>query len=105
MTLPPVDSQRYLRTLGQRGYDVEAIVRWMGDVERIHRFQGEYSQAVARLAERRGLDLIDVRSRFLEHGDWRGLVSADGIHPSQTGYELIYETCLQRLRTALLRAA
>lgn len=92
MTLPPLDAQRYLAYISRTGFDVDNIVRWLGDAQMIYRFQELYSDAVKGLAFKRGLSLIDIRERFLDKHNYGDLISADGVHPSKAGYELVFDT-------------
>ena len=91
MTLPPLDAEKYLNFIGRRGADPNAVLSWLGDVQMIYRWQELYSNAVAQLAARLGLPLLDVRSRFLSRRDYTTLIARDGIHLTQPGYELIYD--------------
>lgn len=43
------------------------------------------------------LPFIDVRQAFPSNHNFKNLISADGIHPSGTGYALIFDTLLQAL--------
>ena len=90
MTLPPLDAEKYLSCIGRRGADTGAVLSWLGDVQMIYRWQEMYSNAVAQLAARMDLPLLDVRSRFLSRRDYTSLIARDGIHLTQSGYELIY---------------
>ena len=92
-TLPPINSELYLRFLCRNGLNRENIVRWLGDVEHIYRWQESYSGMVERLAREERVPLIDLRSAFLR--DFRrpeALLCADGIHPSTQGQDLIFRT-------------
>lgn len=91
MTLPPLDAEKYLSCIGRRGADTGAVLSWLGDVQMIYRWQEMYSNAVAQLAARLDLPLLDVRSRFLSRRDYGSLIARDGIHLTQAGYELIYD--------------
>lgn len=91
-TLPPIHAESYLRFLCRDGLSRESILRWLGDVERIYRWQEYYSQLVERLAREEDAPLLDLRLPFLR--DARGprtLLCADGLHPSRLGQELLYE--------------
>ena len=92
MTLPPLDAERYLACIGRRGADTGAVLSWLGDVQMIYRWQEMYSNAIARLAERLNLPLLDIRSSFLSRRDCKALIASDGIHLTRPGYELIYDT-------------
>ena len=92
MTLPPLDASRYLSFIGRLGSDTGRILRWLGDVQMIYRWQEMYSNAVVRLADRLRLPLADVRSEFLSRRDYGSLIARDGIHLTQPGYELVFAT-------------
>ena len=97
MTLPPLDAEKYLGFIGRRGADTKAVLSWLGDVQMIYRWQEMYSSAVALLAARLDLPLLDVRSRFLSRRDYTSLIARDGIHLTQAGYELIYDSFRETL--------
>lgn len=92
MTLPPLDAQRYLDFIGRLGSDTKNILSWLGDVQMIYRWQEMYSNAVAQLAAQMNLPLADVRSRFLSRRDYGSLVARDGIHLTEAGYGLVFQT-------------
>jgi len=91
MTLPPISAERYLSCICQRGgLERGSILRWLGGEEQmIYRYQEMYSAAILKLALRRRLPLVDVRSYFLDKHNYASLISPDGIHPSEAGYSLI----------------
>ena len=91
-SLPPINAELYLGFLCRGGLSRENIVRWLGDVQRIYRWQENYSQMVEQAAREEGAPLIDLRRPFLQ--DARPpvqLLCADGIHPSRAGQELLYQ--------------
>ena len=93
LTLPPIHSARYLDHICRGGLNRDNIVRWLGDVEHIYRWQESYSGMVERLAREENVPLVDLRSAFLR--DFRrpeALLCADGIHPSMQGQDLIFRT-------------
>ena len=92
-SLPPINAELYLSFLCRNGLSRENIVRWLGDVQRIYRWQENYSQMVEQVAREEHTPLIDLRRPFLQ--DKRSpetLLCADGIHPSREGQGLIYNT-------------
>ena len=92
-TLPPINAELYLSFLCRDGLSRENIVRWLGDVQRIYRWQENYSQMVEQLAREENTPLIDLRRPFLQ--DSRSpatLLCADGSHPSRVGQGLIYDS-------------
>ena len=100
MTLPPIDGQRYFRFISQKT-DGGSVLRWLGDVGRIYRHQELYSDAVAALAFAEGVPLIDVRRQFLPQRDLSGLIAADGIHLTMSGYRCLFDTLAGWIRERL----
>ena len=95
MTLPPIDGARYLDYICRGGLSRDSIMRWLGDVGCIYRYQELYSDTVASFAMREGLPRIDVRRRFLPQRDLPELISADGIHLTMPGYRQLFDTLAQ----------
>lgn len=91
VTPPPLIAQRYFDWV-RRGLNGENILKYLGDVERIYRWQENYANHVRSLAEKLSVKLIDIRGRMLESGRLEELVCVDGIHPNERGHELIYRT-------------
>ncbi len=87
MTLPPIDSNKYLHFICRDGLNRENILHWLGDVEAIYRWQETYSRLVEEIARRTRTSLIDLRRGFGE--DAEALLCEDGIHPSQAGQDRI----------------
>ena len=93
VTLPPILSERYLRYICRDGLSRTRILRWLGDVDAISRWQESYSEMIRRLAEEERVFLLDLRSAFLRSGRRpEDLMCEDGIHPSRLGQSLIAET-------------
>ena len=93
LTLPPIDSRRYLRFICRDGLSQENILRWLGDVDAIYRWQEKYSAMVGAIAAEEGLRVIDLRGCFLRDGHSpEELLCEDGIHPSRIGQGLIFRT-------------
>ena len=93
VTLPPILSERYLRYICRDGLSRSRILRWLGDVEAISRWQASYSDMIRRMAAEEHIYLIDLRSAFLRSGRrTEDLLCEDGIHPSRLGQALIADT-------------
>ena len=97
MTLPPINSDKYFNCITRDGKSRENILKWLGDVDVIYRYQEMYSDAVATLAHKLGVFCVDVREYLLGYNNLE-LVSADGIHPSAKGYELIFGKLFEVLK-------
>lgn len=92
LTLPPIHAQRYLDFICRNGLSRGNILRWLGDVEAIYRWQRDYSDAVSRIAADMGVRMIDLRRFFLRDGrSPEELLCVDGIHPSRLGQGLIFD--------------
>ena len=92
LTLPPIHAQRYLDFICRNGLSRGNILRWLGDVEAIYRWQRDYSDTVSRIAADMGVRMIDLRRFFLRDGrSPEELLCVDGIHPSRIGQGLIFD--------------
>ncbi len=93
MTLPPINSERYLRFICRNGLSRKNILHWLGDVDAIYRWQDHYSEMVEQLAKEEDAELIDLRKAFPSgQKALEPLLCDDGIHPSRLGQKLIYDT-------------
>ncbi len=88
VTPPPLHAERYFRWVC-RGLDEQAVLKALGDVQHIYRWQERYANAVRRAAQRTGCALFDLRDAFLAAAPGADLYSPDGIHPNDEGYRLI----------------
>ena len=101
MTLPPVDSDKYFSYITRDGKNGENILRWLGSVDVISKYQEMYSNDVFELAKKLRVFCVDIRS-FLSKYNIKELVSPDGIHPSAFGYDLIFGKLYDVLESKLL---
>lgn len=103
VTPPPLEANRYFQWVS-RGLLKEAILRFLGDVQHIYRWQERYSIAVREVAIDTQCALFDMRSAFLANRHYPELFCADGIHPNAQGHALIVDSLLEvrpRLRAQL----
>jgi len=91
VTLPPIDSHRYLTHICRTGLSKKNILTWLTDEKAIERFQELYSLQIAKVALETQTRLIDIRSGFLKRKDCSSLLCKDGIHPNEQGHALILE--------------
>ena len=93
LTLPPIHERRYLDFICRDGLSKANILRWLGDVDAIYRWQRSYSDLVGAIAADMGVRSIDLRRVFLRDGHSpEELLCSDGIHPSRLGQGLIFDT-------------
>ena len=92
LTMPPMIPKRYFDTIAI-GKNRENILRWLGGtVETMYRWQEMYNLRLVMLARSLNVRLIDIRSVFLADHHCENLISRDGIHPNEKGYNLIYQS-------------
>lgn len=99
MALPPLEPGKYFAWLS-RGLNADNLRSWLGDINRIYRWQEAYNSIVGQTANDNDLRLIDVRKNFLVSADYGSLICADGIHPNAAGQETILESVLSYVRKA-----
>lgn len=91
LTMPPLAPDRYFNWIS-RGKNAGNILKWLGGVDTIYRWQEMYSMKVTLLAQKLSVPLVDIRSAFLSQHHYRDFLCADGIHPNRKGHHLIYQT-------------
>jgi len=94
--LPPLDSEKYMRWIS-RGLNYDVILEWLGDASMLYRWHENYNRLVERIAERCGAQLVDLRGAFLTAHNFKKLISADGIHPTEDGHSLITQTLVNAI--------
>ena len=99
LNLPPIVAARYFKNISQRaGVCAENVLKWLGSVETIYRYQEMYSIMVEKIARAVDVALIDIRSAFLSDHHYENFICEDGIHPNSKGYELIYKAVIEQYR-------
>ncbi len=100
INLIPVYGQRYFDWFSRK-CDPKALMRFLGTTDSIEHWNEMYNLAVMRIAARRGVPMLDVRSAFLQKRNFDGLFSEDGIHPSPEGHRRMFEYILPQTREIL----
>ena len=86
MTLPPIDAERYFRFLVGDKLNAKNILRWLGDVQQIYRFQEMYSLLIEKVAREYQVRLLDLRQRCLaKKGFLKDMICEDGLHLTEEG--------------------
>ena len=88
-SLVPLEAHRFLDFVSQ-GKSRENILSWLGDADRIFRWQEYYNDLVCRLSRELSVPLLDLRPAFLKSPVFPSLISDDGIHPTQKGHDLVH---------------
>lgn len=90
VTPPPLVAERFVPWIS-RGLDEGAILRYLGDVHHVYRWQEQYALAVHKVARLTRCKLFDLRAWFLRERDLGSLYAIDGMHPNEKGHRLIAE--------------
>lgn len=103
INLPPIVQGKYFDWVS-RGLNQDNILRWLGGTpDTIYKYHEGYNQRICQLASRYDIPLIDIRSAFLEQGDYSGFICEDGIHPNENGHALIARTIESELPELVYR--
>lgn len=102
VTPPPLAAERFVPWIS-RGLDAEAILRYLGDMHHVYRWQEQYALTVHKVARVTGCALIDLRAWFLKDLDLGSLYCVDGMHPNRKGHQVYAQAAENELR--LLDAA
>lgn len=101
MTLPPIQSERYLNWICRDGLSRENILLWLGDVEQIYRWQERYNLSIEHVAYTTDTPLLDVRGAFLNTPHYTDCLCEDGIHLNEQGHSTManfFIDCANRYR-------
>ncbi|MBD8070423.1 SGNH/GDSL hydrolase family protein [Bacillus sp. PS06] len=86
-TLPPLDPVRYYNSITNNfSSEVSKLICRLGGIEYWH---SKYNRAIKLVAEELDVLVIDVRSAIKGAGDSKELISDDGIHLTEKGYEVL----------------
>lgn len=58
---------------------------------RLYQNQELFSFAAANVARSLNVQIVDIRSEFLAHPNYKSLMCLDGVHPNQAGYDFMAE--------------
>ena len=101
LSLPPMDAQRYFEFFSN-GWSQERkdnVLRWLGgSTNTIMSGHELYNLATMRVAQRTGVQWIDVTSGLLKDNHFRDYLCDDGIHPNEMGQRKMAEAILCALR-------
>jgi len=97
--LPPIDASRYFKFF-TRGDEEKGkrVLKWLGEVGKIYWWHDRYNSAVEYAGEITGTTVINVRRALLKTANYQECISADGIHPNETGHKLMAEETIAYVR-------
>lgn len=97
-TLPPLEPQRFFDWFC-KGLNKENIMKWLGNINTIYRYQENYSRMAEKIAHAAAVPLVDLRGAFLKHRRIEHLLCEDGTHPNTAGQKLITDAFLEFAET------
>ena len=89
MTLPPLDAKKFFDWVTQNVVSAKNVLTWLGDINRIYRWQELYSLTILDLAKENDIEVIDTRKAFLSSQNFQSLLCKDGMHPNHKGQQII----------------
>ena len=87
-TLPPLAPQKFFDWF-MNGLNKENVLKWLGDVNAIYRFQENYSREIEKIALEEDVPVVDLRGAFLRSRQLDHLLCEDGTHPNTEGQKTI----------------
>lgn len=87
----PFNAKNYFKTLTTR-YSEAALLKFLGDVVRMERWNTMYNLALFKLAHVMNLPIIDVCTPLLARKNLNELLCEDGIHPNEAAHKILFET-------------
>lgn len=100
LSLPPMDAERYFAFFSQKWEDGfrANVMRWLGgSTNTIMSGHELYNLATMRIAQRTGVQWIDVTSGLLKDNHFRDYLCDDGIHPNEMGQRKMAEAIIQKI--------
>lgn len=99
-TLPPLAAGKFLEWVSKGDEGRHSILSYLGDAERIYRWQEMYSLEAARVAAEETAELVDLRGGFLSMKGYQDLICSDGMHPNAEGHRLIKKALVSSFEEA-----
>ncbi len=86
--LIPLDADKYMEWISA-GKNYDNIMKFLGDISMLYRWQEYYNFTVERIAEQNDCPILDVRHSFLVSHDYKSIICSDGLHPTPAGHNII----------------
>jgi len=91
LNFPPLHAEKFFNFLASK-LSGDRILKWLGNISRIYYHHESYNNIFETVTRSYGIDLIDIRSRFLMDDNLEDLIGIDGMHPGAAGHDLIYRS-------------
>jgi acyl-CoA thioesterase I len=102
LNFPPLHAEKFFNFLASK-LSGDNIIKWLGNISRIYYHHESYNNIFETVTRNYGIDMIDIRSRFLLDDNLEDLIGIDGMHPGPAGHELIYKSITNHLLTKAIR--
>lgn len=99
-SLPPLVPARFLDWVAEGTSMKERILSFIGDTNRIYRWQELYSSAALNVATEAGAGIVNLRESFLTVKSYEELICPDGMHPNAQGHKVMGEV-IKELATTI----
>jgi acyl-CoA thioesterase-1 len=103
-TLPPLDPSKFFNWVARDAAAKENVLRFLGDIDRIYRWQELYNLELVRIASEEKVSVFGLREAFLEKKGYQGLICKDGIHPNSNGHMIMKEAILSYFSSKMIVA-
>lgn len=100
--LPPLDARRFFHWFCN-GLNKENVLKWLGGIDFIYRWQESYSRAIEKIAVETNALIVDLRGAFLTQKKLEALLCDDGVHPNTEGQKIITHALLAFFENAKIR--
>ncbi len=87
-SLMPISANKFMDFISN-GLSYSNILKWLGDVDMLSRWQSYYNNLALSVAEENGCMLMPLREN-MEKYNYEELLCADGIHPTEEGHKVIH---------------
>jgi len=98
-SLTPLDANKFFHWFCD-GLDKVNVLKWLGSIDFIYRWQESYSRAVEKIASETNTLIVDLRGAFLQQKKLEHFLCEDGTHPNTEGQKLITQTFLEFIEDA-----
>ena len=95
VSLPPLEYDKFFDWVTQKNVNKDGVLEYLGTTKAIYDWQESYDNSLRKVCERNKVNLIDIRSKFLESKDYGSLLCLDGMHPNEIGNALIADTLME----------
>ena len=102
LNFPPLHAEKFFNFLASK-LSGDNIIKWLGNISRIYYHHESYNNIFETVTRSYGIDMIDIRSRFLLDDNLEDLIGIDGMHPGAAGHDLIYKSITDHLLTRAIK--